>query len=144
MIAGEPPPASQQLLIQQNRCPGSCGELERSVRRTVLVVYAAFSQAFILKTRLCGNLPQEPVTEGHYRIELVRIPHNRETLRAVGQRQYGCETALAGLVDNHQVKQPRFQREVRIGRQCRARRSKTREPMGSSGGLAPAQNVCAA
>ena len=72
-------------------------------------MYAALSQVLILKTRLCGNLPQEPAAEGHYRIKLVRVPHNCETLRAVGQRQYCCETALARLVDNDEVKQPCLQ-----------------------------------
>ena len=93
------------MFVEKNWCLGSCGKLKRGVSRTVFVVDAALAQIVVVEPRLFGDLLQESIAEGNDRIQLAGISHDRQTFGAVGQWQHGREVALAGLVDDHEVKQ---------------------------------------
>ena len=109
------------MLVEKNRCFRSHSKLKRGVGRTGFVVDAALAQIVVVEPGLRGDLLQESIAEGNDWIQLAGVSHDRQTFGAVGQRQHIGEAALAGLVDDHKIKQPGLQWEIGIRCECRAR-----------------------
>ena len=93
---------------------------EGKVCGTLLVVRSAAGEVIVVEPFTRGHLPQERIREGDDGRQLVRVTDHCESLRPIRERQRGSQTALAGLVDDHQVEEPAFEAKTPLHRQRRA------------------------
>ena len=104
------------VLVEHHRLVGlRCnGVLEGEVRRAILVMDAAAGEIVVVKLLAGGDLPHERIRERDDGRQLVWVADDRESLRAIRQRQRGGQAALTGFVDDRGSANSRRQRAATL------------------------------